>query len=148
MSDAFRAHQVIARFVVQDRWQGRLMSQVLAPGSLPCQRSPTHRTMASISSKTFAVAEHIPEDDEHRATRRFLVNPECLRPFKLTAGEVVAIVSSENPDSAVGVSRSICFYHYSDVSLTRRIFLQSFSAGLLWPDSELEKDGHFPRQTI
>ena len=59
--------------------------------------------MASISSKTFTAVEHSPEDSEYRATRRFLVNPECLKPFKLSAGEVVAIVSQENPDTAVGV---------------------------------------------
>lgn len=74
--------------------------------------------MASISSKIFIVAEHTPEDGEYRAARRFLVNPECLKPFKLTAGEVVAIASAQNPGTAVSVQCSIYFY-YSDGSLTR-----------------------------
>ena len=60
--------------------------------------------MASISSKIFVVAEHTPEDGEYRATRRFLVNPECLKPFKLSAGEVAAIASAEIPDTAVSVN--------------------------------------------
>ena len=58
---------------------------------------------STISSKIFIVAEHIPEDSEHRATRRFLVNPECLKSFKLSAGEVVAILSPQHLDTAVGV---------------------------------------------
>jgi hypothetical protein len=70
--------------------------------------------MASISSKTFAVAEHAPGDGEHRATRRFLMSPECFKPFRLSAGEVVAITSADNPDAAVSVPFSICFYR-SDV---------------------------------
>ena len=61
-------------------------------------------TMAPISSKTFTVAEHTPEDGEYRATRRFLVNPDCLKPFKLSAGEVVAIVGTQDPDTAVSGS--------------------------------------------
>lgn len=72
--------------------------------------------MATISSKIFTVAEHIPEDTEYRAARRFLVNPECLKPFKMSAGEVVAILNLQNSETA------------------------SFSVGVLWPDSELEKD--------
>jgi len=99
--------------------------------------------MASISSKIFTVAEHTPESGEHRSTRRFLVNPECLKPFKLSAGEVVAIVSLENSDPAVSVQCSI-YFCYSDVLLTRWTLLQPFSVGVLWPNSELEKDGHSP----
>ena len=57
--------------------------------------------MTSISSKTFTVVEHAPEDGEYRATRRFLVNPDCLKPFKLSAGEVVAIVGTQDPGTAV-----------------------------------------------
>jgi len=102
--------------------------------------------MASISSKIFTVAEHTPEVDEHRATRRFLVNPECLKPFKLSAGEVVAIVSLEDSDSVVSVQCST-YFDYSDVSLTRWTPLQPFSVGVLWPNSELEKDGHSPYET-
>lgn len=102
--------------------------------------------MASISSKIFTVAEHTLEGNEHRATRRFLVNPECLKPFRLSAGEVVAIVSLENSNSVVSVQCSIYFY-YSDISLTRWTPLQPFSVGVLWPNSELEKDGHSPHQT-
>ena len=101
--------------------------------------------MASISSKIFTVAEHTPEDGEHRATRRFLMNPDCLKPFKLSAGEVVAVASAEYPDTAVGIQCSI-YFCCSDVSLTR--FLQSFSVGVLWPDSGLEKDGHPLHQII
>lgn len=97
--------------------------------------------MSTISSKIFTVAEHTPEDAEHRATRRFLVNPECLKPFKLSAGEVVAILDPENPETVVSAEHSIYFY-YSDALLTRRTPLQSFSVGLLWPNSELGKDGH------
>ena len=100
--------------------------------------------MASISSKIFTVAEHTPEDGECRATRRFLVNPECLKPFKLSAGEVVAIVSLENSDSVVSV-QCFTYFYFSDVSLTRRTPLQPFSVGVLWPDSELEKEGYSPR---
>lgn len=103
--------------------------------------------MASVSSKIFTVAEHAPEDGEYRATRRFLMNPECFKPFKLSAGEVVAVASAENPDTAVSVQCSI-YFCYSDVSLTRSTPLQPFSVGVLWPDSELEKDGHTLRQTI
>ncbi|KAF9651602.1 AAA family ATPase [Thelephora ganbajun] len=74
--------------------------------------------MTSISSRIFTVAEHTPDGGEYRATRRFLVNPECLKPFKLSAGEVAAIVSPENSDTAAS----------------------PFSVGILWPESELEKD--------
>ena len=102
--------------------------------------------MTSISSRIFTVAEHTAEGGEYRATRRFLVNPECLKPFKLYAGEVVAIACPENPDSAVSAQCST-YFCYSDVLLTRRTPLQSFSVGVLWPDSELEKDGHSPCQT-
>ena len=98
--------------------------------------------MASISSKTFTVAEHAPGDGEHRATRRFLISPECFKPFKLCAGEVVAIATADNPDAAVSASCSVYFY-CSDVQLTRCIPLQQpFSVGILWPDLELEKYGH------
>lgn len=99
--------------------------------------------MTSVSSKIFTVAEHTTEGDEHRATRRFLVNPECLKPFKLSAGEVVAIIGLENSDSVVSVQCSI-YFCYSDGSLTRWTPLQPFSVGVLWPNSELEKDGHPP----
>ena len=124
-------------------------SQTLAPEIPSVPRDDDHQfpwIMTSISSKTFAVAEHTLEPGEYRAARRFLVNPECLKPFKLSAGEVVAIASLENADSVVSVQCSTYFY-YSDVLLTRRTPLQSFSVGVLWPDSELEKDGHSPCQT-
>ena len=69
----------------------------------PRRRSPTVGPMASISSKVFTVVEHIPNDTEYRASRRFLVNPDCLKPFKLSAGEVVAIVNPENADTPVSL---------------------------------------------
>ena len=65
--------------------------------------------MTSLSSKIFTVVEHAPEASEHRATRRFLVNPDCLKPFKLSAGEAVAILSPDSPDTAVSVQRSIYY---------------------------------------
>ena len=114
--------------------------------SLPSSAT-TITDMASISSKIFVVAEYTPEDGKYRAARRFLVNPECLRPFKLSAGEVVAVASAENLDAAVCIQCST-YFCYSDVSLTRSSLLQSFSVGILWPDSELEKDGHPLRRTI
>ena len=76
--------------------------------------------MASISSKIFTVAEHTPEGGEHRATRRYLVNPESLKPFKLSAGEVVAVVSLGSPDPVVSVQCSVYLY-FSDDLLTRRM---------------------------
>lgn len=103
--------------------------------------------MASISSGTFTVAEHTPEDSEYRATRRFLVNPECLKPFKLVAGEVVAILNPEHLDAAVSAKCSIYFY-CSDLLLTSRTPLQPFSVGILWPNSELEKHRHSSHQTL
>lgn len=77
-------------------------------------------TMASISSKIFTVAEHTPDVSEYRATRRFLVNPDCLKPFKLSAGEVVAILTPQNSDTPVSVQCSFYFYR-SDILLTSRI---------------------------
>jgi len=121
-------------------------SQVLAPKIPSATTIINSGTMTSMAPMTFTVAEHTPEDGEYRATRRFLINPECLKPFKLSAGEVVAILGPEDPDPPVSVKCSICF-RYSDCSLTRRTPLQLFSVGVLWPDSELEKDGHSPCQT-
>ena len=101
----------MTRSVVQCRGWGQLASLSLAPESPSVLRDDDHRllghAMASISTKIFTVAEHTPEDGEYRATRRFLINPDCLRPFKLSAGEVVAIVSTQNPDTAVSAQRSI-----------------------------------------
>ena len=65
--------------------------------------------MATIPSKIFTVAEHIPEDIEYRAARRFLVNPECLKSFKLSAGEVVAILNPQNPEATVSAQCSAYF---------------------------------------
>ena len=114
----------------------------------PRRRSPTETdSMASISSKIFTVAEHTPEESEHRATRRFLLNPECLKHFKLSAGELVAILTPENPNAAVGVKPSVYFCP-SDVLLTRRTPLQQFSVGVLWPNPELDKHGRSPRRTV
>jgi AAA family ATPase len=66
----------------------------------------------TISAKAFTVTLADLLESEFRSARRVIVNADLLKASKLSAGDVVALVHAESPNSSPIVSISIQVNYY------------------------------------